>query len=519
MNDTEFNLLHEPWILAMKDDGAVEELSIISVLEQAHEIRTLSGELPTQDMAISRLLLAILYASDMHSECNVDFSDPDQAVDAWFSSWNKQQFDMDKICKYLDTYEDRFYLFHPQRPFYQACIAKGTEYDASKLIGDLSESSNKPRLFSSRGEKTKKQLEYAEAARWLLHINSFDDSSNKPTRGANLPPVGVGWLGKLGLISIQGGNLFETLMLNYVLLDRNEDTFPDGEAIWERNEVCLTERRIIATPTSPLDLLTLQSRRILLKRDGSVVTGFKSIGGDVFPPENALIEQMTVWETDDDNGWKPKRHNISRAMWRDYSAIISSGANAMDPGVVRWVAYLKNNGLDYKTLRLNVVGIAYGDKNSSVDDVFEDSISINAGLLASIGKIWNVRIEANLELTDKCVKEFGSLVSDISSFSGNSDDGCSQVSKYAKQSAYYSLDQPFRRWLQSIDPEDVDSLNDKMNEWLNTTKTVIIQMGKRILDESSETAIVGKDMESNAMNRFRKFSNKIYKIIGGDVDK
>ncbi len=519
MNDTEFNLLHEPWILVMNADGAIETVSIISVFEQAHVIRSLSGELPTQDMSVFRLLLAILYAADRHSENGDIFSDPEQAVSAWFSEWDKGQFNMDKIRNYLNKYEDRFYLFHPQRPFYQANIVKGTEYDASKLIGDLSESSNKPRLFSLRGEESKKRLDYAEAARWLLHINSFDDSSIKPTtRGADLPPVGVGWLGKLGLISTQGNNLFETLMLNYVLLDRNEDSFPDGEAVWERNEVCIEERRKIPAPTSPLELLTLQSRRMLLNRDGSAVTGFKSIGGDVFPSENSMIEQMTVWKTDDDNGWKPKRHDITRSIWRDYSVIISSNTDIMEPGVIRWFSYLKDHGLDYKFLRLRIVGMAYGDKNSSVEDVFEDSLSINAGLLADIGKIWNVRIEENLKLTDMCVKELGNFARSLSEISGNGNDNRFQVSADARRTAYYNLDQPFRRWLLSINPNDFNSLNDKMNEWLDITKNETIRIGKQMLDNSSETAIIGKSMSNNAITKFRLFRNKIYELIGGDVN-
>ena len=515
MNDIEFNLLHEPWILAMKDDGAIEAMSIISVFEQAHKIRSLSGELPTQDMSVFRLLLAILYATDRHSENGDRFNDPDKAVDAWFSIWNEGQFDINKIRKYLCNYEDRFYLFHPQRPFYQVNIAKGTEYDASKLIGDLSESNNKPRLFSLRGEESKKQINYAEAARWLLHIISFDDSSIKPTtRGANLPPVGVGWLGKLGLIYIQGKNLFETLMIYYVLLDRNEDQFPDGKTIWERDDVCTEERRKISTPSSLLELLTLQSRRIQLKRDNSAVIGFRSIGGDVFPSENSMIEQMTVWKTDDDKGWKPKRHDITKLVWRDYSTIISANGEVMEPGVIRWVSYLKDHGLDCKMLQLKIVGITYGDKNSSIDDIFEDSLSINAELLADAGKIWNVRIEENLKCTDKCVKELGNFARSLSEVSGNGNDNGFQISADARRVAYYNLDQPFRRWLLSIDPNDLSHLNDKMNEWLNITRHETIKIGNQMLDNSSETALVGKDMNNNAINKFRLFRNKIYELVG-----
>ena len=37
MCDVEFNLLDEPWILALRPDGIREELSIIEVFRQAHQ--------------------------------------------------------------------------------------------------------------------------------------------------------------------------------------------------------------------------------------------------------------------------------------------------------------------------------------------------------------------------------------------------------------------------------------------------------------------------------------------------
>ena len=37
--------------------------------------------------------------------------------------------------------------------------------------------------------------------------------------------VGVGWVGKIGNTMLSGDNLFETLMLNFVLYDRMRKTF------------------------------------------------------------------------------------------------------------------------------------------------------------------------------------------------------------------------------------------------------------------------------------------------------
>ena len=67
----EFNLCEEPWILVMGQDCSVRELSLPEVLIHAHEYVRLSGEMPAQDVAVLRLLLAVLhriYADGLYKE-------------------------------------------------------------------------------------------------------------------------------------------------------------------------------------------------------------------------------------------------------------------------------------------------------------------------------------------------------------------------------------------------------------------------------------------------------------------
>lgn len=61
MNEREFNLLDEPWIIVLNFDGSTEKVSLIDALARAAEFSGLAGELPTQDAAILRLLLAVLH--------------------------------------------------------------------------------------------------------------------------------------------------------------------------------------------------------------------------------------------------------------------------------------------------------------------------------------------------------------------------------------------------------------------------------------------------------------------------
>lgn len=60
-DDTSFNLIDEPWILARFTSGETREISLKETILSWTKIRELVGELPTVSFAIQRFLLAILY--------------------------------------------------------------------------------------------------------------------------------------------------------------------------------------------------------------------------------------------------------------------------------------------------------------------------------------------------------------------------------------------------------------------------------------------------------------------------
>jgi len=531
--DADFNLLYEPWILVMNPFGDVEEISLLEAFEHAHEIVRISGELPTQDVAILRLMLAVMYAVYQREDLNgniLKLESARDALDRWRELWQRSSFNMNQISSYLKRYEDRFFLIHHERPFYQVNFSNGTSYKTSKLIGELSESSNKPRLFPIRTGTGQNSINYSEAARWLLYLNSYDDTSSKPTRDSSqkLPSVGVGWLGKLGLIYATGTNLFETLMMNFVLLDHNEMPFENGQACWELKAVHSKERVEIPMPNNPLELLTLQSRRLLLSREAGNIVGYKLLGGDFFPKENAFIEQMTVWRKDEKTSeFIPKRHDPSKALWRDYATLISKGDKDGKPGIVRWVSLLqKENLLPSHVLSFQTAGIKYGDKDFFVDDVFEDSISMNSHLLADLHREWNNRIGEILIKTDKCILELGNFAINLLKSAGDSDENNYKgASANVRKKAYFVLDGPFRQWLKSIDP-DCDDLEIKNNEWLGKMRHIILNIGEEYILNADEKSFVGKSiivrnrivssMKNNAISWFELFKYEVNRIISGE---
>lgn len=524
MLEKEFNLLYEPWIVVQTKDNQTKEWSILDTFKHAHEAQRLAGELPTQDVAIMRLLLAIMHGALVTS----DMEDLDDVEELWGNLWEAKQFSYDDMETYLKQYEDRFWLFHPQYPFYQvADMGKSTEYTAGKLIGSVSESSNKIRLFSERSTAGKKQISYAEAARWLLYVNAFDDTSAKPTQ-KGLGSPGAGWLGKLGLVYAQGNTLFETLVLNFVLTDYRDELFTDhdgqSKAYWERDTISNAERVHIAQPSAQKTLLTLQSRRLQLKRDDGAVTGFKLLGGDYFDKENALNETMSLWRVDKKTGdILPKRHQSTRLIWRDMAALLASRPNEYEPGVVHWLKYLEEQGIYHeKFIKLCVTAVEYGDKDFFAAEILDDSIQMNAALLSRVGEEWIIEMVQAIAQTDEAVKFLGWFAVNMAMTEGNSD-GNPKDGDTAKEQAYQQLDGAFRNWLLSIDPQQ-DEIQAKMAEWRNTAKRIVTVEGEKILGNCSDSALVGyikkvkdKNTTMNAFIFFARFKAGLNKVLGKEV--
>ena len=504
MKPQEFNLLDEPWICLLQQDGSVIDVSLPQAFEQAHRVKDLAGELPTQDFAMLRLLLAVLITvfSRVDAQGNdAPITTVDQAFDRWRQLWKQKQFPIQPIRRYLENYRHRFWLFDEEFPFYQVPSASiGTQYDASKLNGELLESGNKVRLFPTRSGKAKNVLSYGEAARWLLFLNGFDDTSSKP-KGKGLPTPGAGWLGKLGMIFAKGNNLFETLMLNLTFCQDGTRLWPEENSpIWEK-PVQGEERREISVPQNPAQLLTLASRRILLEHKDGQVTGYELLGGDFFSSQNAFSEQMTLWRRDrssrEADRFLPKRHDPSKQMWREFSALVSFDSDHHRPGIVRWIEQLQDEGLleDEQFIQFEITSVRYGDKDFFVTDQFEDSLTFHCDLLKQVDFVWNQAILNEIESCDNAAFFIGLLAENLTKAAGGSN--ASSAKEKAKTQFYARIDQPFRQWLRSIDPNREIMPEAKQREWDQLLYRIAYQYGSELVEDAGPASFVGRTLEND----------------------
>lgn len=538
MKDIEFNLLDEKWILVRKSDCTVDELSLTDALLKSHEYVELAGELPTQNVSILRLMLAVLHTVFSRYSPQGEPSplyDSDDAEYRWKELWNAGRLPEKPIRDYLASVHDRFWLFHPDRPFYQTEAAKiGTEYTASKLNGAVSESGNKIRLFCGCTGVQKSELSYSEAARWLLYVNNYDDTSSKP-KGKNLPSPGAGWLGKLGLITIRGNNLFETLVYNLILLNHkrnfSEVWGPECPA-WEPDVPNTAERAEIPMPDNLSELYTLQSRRLWLNRDDNEkVIGYNLLGGDFFEKVDAFIEPMTVWSKVKGNEragekFQPRRHDSSVQMWREFSYAFETAAGNHIPGVVLWTKYIKQMLPESrKLISFSIASVQYGDKDFFVNDVFSDSLTFHTDLITEIGEHWRAKITEEIKKCDESAAVLRFLAKDIELAAGSAEDTVLKraVVERAREQYYYEIDLPFRNWLERIDPnwEIVSEQEEQaLREWHETAKRIALRIGQELVESAGTAAIVGRAVKDkndkeryySAPDAYRYFKVKLNEI-------
>lgn len=547
MESKTFNLLDESWIRVVRTNSKENTLSLKDVFIHAHEYADLSGELPAQDIAMLRFLLAVLHAVFARVDetgAEAPLKERKDAYKRWKTLWDLGHFPEKPILDYLERWRSRFDLFDPIHPFWQVPAAKdATTSESAKLNGEILKSGNphKYRIFSSRTGEEKDTLSFAEAARWLLFTNAFDDAGVKASpqekrMNKKLVSAGKGWLGDLGLISAKGDTLFETLLLNLILLEPGKKPWKSCTPIWEREESGKGVREEVLRPQhDQAALLTWQSRRLLLCREGDTVTGVHRVAGDLFLAQkderakDMFAEQMTMWKPNRKkrgketivDGYLPKPHDRSRRLWHDFASLTakseaeSDGKNNHAPGIVSWTQQLIEEELLPETgyLCFRIVSVSYDNNGSSIVDSFEDSLTFHRNLLTKLGNAWMERIEAEVKDCGKLAKCIADLTIHLHYAEAGKKEGKdvkgeeARLREQAKEQFYYRIDIPFREWLRSLEPAQGE---EREKDWRETAYRIAEQLGKELVSQAGPVAFRGRmiSVENNGDKEDSKRNTK-----------
>lgn len=359
----QFDLKKEPWIPCATADG-IHERSLVEVLTEAHQIRELIGDSPPVTVALHRLLLAILHRV---------YRGP-QDADDWGKLYSKGKFDSEKINGYLDKFADRFDLFHETYPFYQTTAVRDKVKDGA-VIKLYFHSGNNATLFDHTSVSSPKVLTPAEAARLVVMIQAFD-TGGQITGDNGADSAKSAPLIQSAVALIRGETLFETLMFNlhrYCGEDAAPFEFDEDKDLpaWERDTPTIRGSRL---PDGPVDLLTWQSRRVLLEPEQDengklIVRRSAALAGYSFPDgmEIHTKETMVGYRIDKKGKISRIRFDENRSLWRNSHVLFDhSGQKGFRPKTLNWLADLKWNQAYVKPyVPVDFLGINYDPQNTA----------------------------------------------------------------------------------------------------------------------------------------------------------
>lgn len=488
-------------------DGSQMNLSLAEVFVRAGELRRIVGDLPTQEFALLRLLLAVAH----------DALDGPRDIDGWVDLWEDPEC-FAPVTSYLDTHRDRFDLLHPVAPFLQTAglrTARDEVFSLNRIVADVP---NGEAFFTARMPEVER-LTFAEAARWVVHAHAYDTSGIKTgmvgdarVKGGKVYPLGTGWAGALGGVFVEGETLRETLLLNLIAADTDglECAAADQPA-WRR-EPC-GPAGVERTPTGVRDLYTWQTRRLRLQHDSEGVTGVVLGYGDPLSARNQhRREPMTAWRRSQAQEKKlrrspvylPLEHDPARAAWRGVEALLADrpvpgqgteAAARLRPGVLEWIARLVTDGAlpRHFLVRARVIGAVYGTQQSVIDDVVDDHLAMPVVLLRRQERAYARQAIDAAKDADEAVRALGDLATDLARAAG-SDGAASRTA--ARETGFSALENPYRLWLarlaQAGDPFE------QRSAWQRDVHELVIRLGQRLIAQAGPAAWQGRTITAKA---------------------
>lgn len=509
-----FNLLDEPWIVVLAEDGRERAVSILELFERAPRLSVIGGEVATQAFAITRLLLAFLHRA----------LDGPANQDEWAQLWRQPELPMTRIAGYAARVRNRFDLFDARAPFFQVPelrTKKGEMSGLEKIVADVP---NGEPFFTTRSAASLARIAPAEAARWLVHAHAFDPSGiksgaagDRTVKNGKGYPIGTGWAGQLGGVLVQGTNLRETLLLNLITRDVRTYVRIGGERDvppWERDPDTAA-REDDRPPAGAIQLYTWQTRRIRLSGDARGVTGVVLSNGDRVTPQNRQgLEPHTAWRYSEPQSKReketvhmPLRHEPTRSVWRGLAAMLPSisprrGSSGkpparLAPGVLQWLCDLVQNELlpESFVIRLTVYGAEYGAQNATFAEIVEDVLPMSVVLLREDNPEAGKTAEGAVADTEGAARRLWRFAENLAQAAGA--EPKSGAGDHARELLYAAVEQPFRDWLAGLGPRT--DLAQERQAWQRAVRAACGPIAAELIAQAPSAAWTGREINQRTI--------------------
>lgn len=544
---SEFNLIDEPWISVVTDyKGTTKLVGLREFFQNCHYYLDFAGEMPTQNFAVMRFILAILHT--VFSRFDAD-GNPYEIVilndkmlqtesilkedesryrrkllETWENLWKAEEFP-EIVIDYLECWHDRFYLFDEEFPFYQVkedFSGKCELYNQKQPTKDAGQMSFKTinRLISETKDNTaifsmvndednpfRDKLTNAQLTRWIINFMGYTSTPDKikiksfeEVKNIEKYEGHKGWLYSIGGLHYKTDNLFKTLLLNLVLVHPSKKFITAIQSpAWEHSpeeniKFYLNNGRI----DNLARLYTDYSRDIRIsKTENEYGRYLEVIQLPILDKKDSFLECMTIWENIGKKGndeFAPRENNSYESLWRNFGMIFNKNVSDnkyKTPYIIDWMGEISKL-IDTSKVRLVGLGIN-GDSTASntMKNEMYDELRIDYEITADCSdQGWVYRINQAIENTKKFIDdnyiEFVEVILRLKKVDNKIVKP--ELNDYL-ESLYFNIDKPFKDWLSSIE-YDVNK-DEKIEEWFKTLKKIVMEEVNQICaDLTSEYFLI-----------------------------
>lgn len=490
-----FNLIDEPWIPCLMLDGSCQEFGIRHVLSNAHEIAEVYSEKPPITLGLHRLLLAILHRN--FGPANVR---------EWVNLWRAERFNADKLDGYFAEKRPLFDLFDPEHPFYQVPRPEETKVDPIQRIMPEISTANNITLFDHNTDDRPIALTPAQAAQYLVALQSTALSSGKGKALVNGRIIEAHTkdapLSRPFVTLLMGDTLFQTLMLNLVQYDE----FNPFQSVSDLPDLPIWEQETPAQydpdgniERGYLDWLTWQSRHVTLiptvLDHGLTIRYCTFLQGLVCRMDDkymAVADPFLSYVKTQDDLRAPRKLDPQKVVWRDLHTLLQFAEEDKNqkqsiPTVLRWIAKVRRKHPDLLPMRCQIAILGMVTDQADIVLWRHERLPLSMEYLSE-PELVN-RLKDAITLAEKVAEQAlnhaaktlaGSLLPKANG-KVNPKDLKALMAHWQPQGRYWAaLEDPFREFLQTL-PDDPEG---QIASWSQTVKnTARAVLGQLIQDQ------------------------------------
>lgn len=360
-----FSLWSKPWIPVIDREGRSRCVSLRDALVNATEIQEIFDPSPLVEVAVFRLLQAILYRI-------FEIQDDEQ----WVELWQAPSLDSCRIDRYGREFYDCFDLLHPVKPFYQVSrMEDEKQHPITALVLDAA-SGNNAMLFDHGRAEGEEWLPLDRAACHLVAYQAFalGGGKSKPFNRMDAP------LSKGMIVQAVGRNLKESLLLSSMPRNRWTPFIIDSgkdAPFWELDQLPAPKQEG-TNPLGVMHYLTWQSRQIHLCLDDSrqKVIGCQIRQRYALPKTGGAFDPYKPYRVSAKEGMQPLRLSKDRAVWQYTHVLLRTSDQSTAPQLTEWIAHIQGPFFSSEGVNLppiigySVVGLATDPKKAAKIDLW-----------------------------------------------------------------------------------------------------------------------------------------------------